>query len=196
MYNYIHISRTGGTSIQKVLEDVPEINYLDVGTRASDVENTIVILRDPADRFKSAYWDFYSVPKWSKDIQDLFDSGVTTPNDLAETMAREEPSELLSLAKGFIHDTPNAIGGQRISMKWEFYPQENWVSNPAYTLLFEEMNESFPVLVKKLTGRTVTVPHLHPSPRPKSEKLSPLAMEWIHKTYREDYKLRSALNGN
>lgn len=57
------------------------------------------------------------------------------------------------------------------------------------------MNTEFPALVKELTKRTVTLPHLNKAERPTEEELfSELALSYLHKKYEQDYEIYRRLH--
>jgi hypothetical protein len=144
--------------------------------------NVIVVIRNPEDRFRSAFQhSFNQAPRCAhRGKADLLGySWITTPNSVAEAAAT---GDLIA------YDYLDQI---------LFEPQSSWYHDPMYPLLFDEMNETFPALVKELTGRTVTLPYVNKSNRPETEEpFSKLALSFLHKKYKLDYEIyKELLNG-
>ena len=156
-WNFIHIPKNAGTSIKNILStsDIP-IGY--VGhDYPRKYKNEIVILRDPIDRFLSAF--HYSKQKWPNQFNQEFsdpDSFVLALSDsasekhtIALSLVSNDKSiiDLRNWNKNNIHK----VLGKETPYIWTIMPQSTWcVNKPKHILRYEFLEKDFNSLLKSI----------------------------------------------
>ena len=146
-YYFVHIPKNAGTSISQLLtnSDIP-IEFID-HSYPRIMQNEIIVLRDPIDRFISGY--YYSKKRWNN----TFSEKYKTPNELAEALYSndEEAWNYIGNTKTIINNRNNVnnignvhtINGKISKYTWVFCPQSFWINNPKYILRFSHLNDDF-----------------------------------------------------
>lgn len=189
-YNFIHIPKNAGESIQKLInntKDLP-INYIFHGYPRK-MSNEIVILREPIDRFISAF--YYRKQKYYEKNKVDFDK-IKTPNDFAISLYTKNSNYKNALNIWKQQDgNHHKILGNEINCNWVFAPQYLYFNNPKYVLRFENLDNEFKMCLKDIGyNKNLNIPKKNYTNSIKKDKyLSDIALKFIHEYYQEDFKL-------
>lgn len=136
-YAYIHIPKTGGFSVKDAVSKNPDcqVRVFDHGVVFSNIPKhlkQIVVLREPIDRFTSAF--FYIVNNYIKTTY------IKDPEHFVQELMRHTPEamKILKPQKHFHHNN-----GKKIFTDWVFHPQTCWFDNPYYVLFIDRMQQGF-----------------------------------------------------
>lgn len=175
-YVFIHIPKTAGTSFKDEIEKIRKIEFQghEVLFRYVKGLKEIIVLRDPIDRFTSA---FFYIKKSSKTKSDLYE----TPEELIQDLIKFSPD-----GYRFIRDTRD-VNGVKTFTNWVFHPQIGWVDDPHRVLLFENLNQEVDMLNKEL-NISIDLPKKNASERNEFE-YSEKSIEYLKVIYKEDFKL-------
>jgi hypothetical protein len=192
-YHFIHIPKNAGTSIRELLtdSDIP-IEYIDHNYPLI-MQNEVVVLRDPIDRFISGY--YYSKNRWNE----RFSEKYKTPNELAEALYSddEEAWNYIGNTKTIINnrnnvdniDSVHTINGKISKYTWVFCPQKFWINNPKYILRFSHLNDDFNKCLQDLGYNKKFVISKKNTTTHKNKELSEDALKFLHKFYKKDFEL-------
>jgi hypothetical protein len=179
MINFIHIPKNAGTSLGKLIKDgvIEGLNYCNHWV---DVDTTnkpnLVILRDPIDRFTSAFFHSKNYPKSLLGGM----SDINNPNDLAE---RLEDGEI-----HLIEHDKHYVGTRIRGLSLVFTPQHYWINEPEYVLNYHNLKEDFENFLKKIGHIDLTLPDINKSKK-KDFEYSEKALNFINNFYGEDFYL-------
>lgn len=173
---FIHIPKCAGFSIKRAIKDnnLP-IRIFDHGVIFSNIPThlkQIIILRDPIDRFTSAF--YYIKGAYVKNT--IFNN----PNEFLDDLKLHTEE-----SKKFIKPQPHyhSVNGVRINTDWVFHPQSAWVDNPDIIMFQENLQEDFDKL-----GFNVSLPRINVSPR-SDFKYSKDNIEYLRDWYGQDFEL-------
>ena len=179
-YAFIHIPKNAGMSIRDAILQCSKIKYFGHNVIYDKVRDykQIIVLRDPIDRFTSAF--FYLKEYKLNKVRDYFD----TPEDLIKGIL-ELDYKAFSFLK--IHDHHHKVNNVEINTDWAFHPQINWVIDPYRVLIYEHLDEDFNRLCSDI-GCSIKLPHINISSKVKFE-YSKNSLEFLHMVYRKDIEI-------
>jgi hypothetical protein len=174
---FIHIPKNAGTSIREALHGNPSIQYFGHDVRQEDVAHLkkIYVVRDPADRFASAFF-YLKNHKCSQAENKVF----ANPNELLEALASLDPRALRMMR---LSDEIHYVDGKPILTDWVFAQQSRWIWDPHYLMDFDYLDFG---LWKWLPD--FELPHLNRSQHePFDYSLD--SLKFLKLLYKQDYKL-------
>lgn len=174
-YAFIHIPKNAGFSVKNGLQS-GNVQIFDHGVLFNHIPihlKQIIIIREPADRFASAF--FYIKHNYFKRTK------YSDPEVFIQALLRGE-QETCRVLRPQPHF--HVINGRRINTDWVFNPQIDWVDKPHKIFLYgDTLRQNFREIGLEL-------------PRGKwnmSRKVdftySKESLEYLHRTYRRDYIL-------
>lgn len=193
--SFIHIPKNAGTSIWRAIVDnrLPII-FGDHDYPGKLSEEEIVVLRDPIERFFSAF--FYGRAYWPNAISEQF----ADPDELATSAAdADHPKHELALTElgnrpqDFLRrngeEKPqHTVASKPTRFSWVYEPQSTWLINqPVHILRFRHLSDDFASLVnQKGLDMPMELPRLNSS-RGGNPRLSSAAREFLERTYAADF---------
>jgi hypothetical protein len=181
--DFVHIPKNCGTSIKRLIYKglLPNVNHHDHGydPMMLDPENTMFILRDPIDRFISAFYYSELYPNCplmkSRDF-------IKTPSDLVRALMGDPKNEYL------ISSEHHEIGKNRLGISWVWTPQHYWDNGAKYVLFHDNLKQDFKDFLE-VTGRPlVDLPKMNPSNR-RYDFLEDDDVDYIMTRYKKDYDI-------
>ena len=154
-YAFIHIPKNAGFSIKKAIEHCQSIKYFNHDVLFKDIEQLkeIIIIRNPIDRFTSA---FFYLKQYKTNKASVY---FNTPEDLLKGFLNYDPMALNYLK---IHDHSHHVNGNKINTDWVFHPQISWVNNPYKIFLYENIENDFNNFLTEI-GYDIKIPHVNRS---------------------------------
>lgn len=178
---FIHIPKNAGTSIRKALHNNPTIQYFGHDVRREDVAHLkkIYVIRDPRDRFASAFY-YLKNHERSQAENKVF----ANPDELLEALASLDPRALRMMR---LSDEIHYIDGTPILTDWVFAQQSRWVWDPYALLDFGFLDKDVDYLAEDL-GLELGLPHVNKSERePFTYSVDGLAL--LKCLYKRDFDL-------
>jgi hypothetical protein len=185
-YAFIHIPKNGGMSIRNAIIDTTKIKYCGHGVVFRNIQHLkqIIVLREPIDRFTSAF--FYLKQYKKNKSRDLFKS----PEDLIQGIIDFDINAFNFMK---IHDGYHHVNGIKINTDWVFHKQVGWIDNPYKILLYEHLEEDFSNLCGEI-GCEISLPHVNRSSKIDFD-YSPQSLDFLNIVYKEDVDIyNSTLN--
>lgn len=187
---FIHIPKNAGTSIREIIENTREIEY---AYHSTDVfalgpeQETIVVLREPIDRFCSAVR--HAVQKYPHEVhvKTLIELELASPNVVAEILSQQNHIHY-RYVKDFVKSDTHKVGKRELEMNWTFSPQYLWINNPTYVLLFENLDYELSLLLESFGYKSAPVKR-NVTVKSCEEKLSKKAMPYLQELYKVDFEL-------
>lgn len=194
-YGFVHIPKNAGTSLIRAIHDhaLPiHVSSHDYPSRQAEEE--IVVLRDPVERFVSAF--HYGQCYWANPVNARFDSAdalavaAADPDHPLHAFAWHEfgnTAQDFALRGGARE--PQAVGGVPTRLCWVYEPQSTWLSGaPRHHLRSRCLDADFHALLARLELRPVgDLPRLNASRNP-GESLSATARNFLESLYADDYR--------
>ncbi len=200
-YYYIHITKTGGNAIRAGLEksdcnDIAHLDthHMDVATlRLFSDKKPITIIRDPIDRFISAfyYWKYGSKDnkKWRRPQNWNKGDAINTPEDMIQ---------ILSNPKHPLHSITKKNISTYDVFTWSahFHPQSTWIKGKDKYVAFicydkynltQNIQRKFDEL--NITCKLPKLPVTNQSLKRSEHNLSKKAIAWLKKIYKDDFIL-------
>ena len=200
---FIHIPKNDGMSIKRTLRDIPDIEYrghLGNNKIPSGNVDTIVVIRDPVDRFCSAVR--FAIQKYSgrPNIKKLISLDITTPEQFAYILS-DPDHEHYSFVAAEVMNKHHRIGKDRLKYKQTYAPQHLWINDPTYVILFTNLEEEFKLLLNSLGHEGVLLPKRNQTSKHINEFSSTAdhltgieIAKFFHEEYREDFALLDKYN--
>jgi len=176
--NFIHIPKNCGTSIAKMVNDYSmdriKIRYHGYDPKKCEPEMSMCILRDPVDRFISA---FYYTKIYHPNY--MISEKCNTPSDLIEYLMVND-----DIIKNNIHN----IGEKLLGIDWVWVPQYMWDNNAKFVLFYENIKEDIESFLSILGYQNIEFPHVNKSKKITND-LKTHEIDFIKKRYAKDYEL-------
>ena len=195
---FIHIPKNAGTAIIETIKSrrIP-INYtnhdVDI-TYAYTNNHTIVVIRNPIDRFCSAVR--YALQKWVENptIQKITKVGLTSPESWIQVMKNRDHPFYNLLMEELLNDGSHHIGNKSHKFKYIYTPQCEWIHSdqaPDCVLLFDSIDSEFPKLVHAITNRHATLLSVNETTKKHNDNLllSEESIEFLKKMYQQDFDM-------
>lgn len=179
---FVHIHKNGGSSIKEMLKN-NDINIKYVGHNYPEInQNEIVILRDPIDRFISAF--YYGKENYPNANTKHFN----TPNEFIENIINVSSKKHKYTKHIFENSKTHTINGEK-STSWTWTPQYKWFNNPKYVLRFTNLEEDFNKCLKDIGyDKKISIPKKNTSTH-KDTYLSEKSIAFLKEHYRKDFEL-------
>jgi hypothetical protein len=189
-YNYfIHIPKNCGSSFSKLIKGgvLKNFKYLWHNRDSSNAppEKSVLILRDPIDRFISAFYyskQFYPNCELSKL------ANLENPSDLVKCLMLDYRNEKLLM------DESHNIGKIELGISWVWTPQHYWYNGAKYVLFHHNLENDFSDFLKVTNRPFVKLPHINRS-RHIDTHLEDNQIAYLKERYRKDYELIELTSG-
>ena len=161
--NFIHIAKNGGTSVKALIKDYPHLKlvYHSHNAPISKVNNQMLIIRHPFDRFCSAVQ--YAIENYSHSpkIKAILNAGIDTPSKWAEVWGNNNSSYHSLILEEVTNDS-HSIDNQLIKYKWTYEPQSSWFfpDKVSYLIPMTQLEDRiFELFRKKLKNHNESFSH-------------------------------------
>lgn len=189
VFTFFHIPKNGGKSVEQWIKQVTterqkkRLLFKSHQFDPQGCHNSVVILRDPVQRFVSAV---------HYHIQWFTEQNIHIPEDVPRTaggwvdilMDSTHPStDLLQTEMTTVRSKKGYhwIGERRLEYNWVFTPQHFWVHEPRVVMLLENIQSDW-----RYFWHDETVAELPTSNRSSKETLSVEHAHWIRTVYSKD----------
>jgi len=210
--HYCHVPKTGGTSLHSLSRRFAPLKVYGHDYDPTTIKgSTVIVIREPTDRFSSAYR--YNLQENKSvyynnlpylNILDLLAGGVTTPNDFIECILdsshpqhRAAQVTLRNIDRfvkepdGTLHteEYRHNIGGAGLKWRYEFTPQSEWFCEPTYVILFENYEEEMHELFEHMGFPPLVIPKLNTTKEDIEFSFSQDSLSWLKDVYSKDYEI-------
>jgi hypothetical protein len=143
-----------------------------------DPETTVIVLRDPVDRFTSAF--FYMKTFYPEDVLSL-EKDVRPPSDLVKRL-------MVGNGEHLLYEGTQKIGSLKLETNWVWTPQHFWYNGAKHVLFYETINEDFENFLKMTNRELVKLPVVNASEKTEFS-YEDNEIEYLKQRYSEDYRL-------
>ena len=187
--NFIHIPKNAGTSFKALCGTSLQYRNHSVDVQSPYINKQLVILRDPVERFVSAFYYSLEYYRHRPHVRDLYYHHIVTPNRMIELLSDPthpyHPKVQLLMA----NDGSQRIGPHVSPHKWIYSPQALYVHNPTYVMLFENLASEWVVFSKHHQLDLPPLPNTNTTKKRQNEDLTPESIQFIHSFYAKDCSL-------
>lgn len=204
-YIFVHIPKNAGKSVAKLINSGKLPNFVFCGhnyevpkKHRSPRNEEVVILRDPCDRFISAF--SYSKKYWHNDVNSQFSSASELAESAADPACAKHQLALIEMGNDEYcikkrdgkYIRSHTVQEKQTKNTWIYEPQSTWCCNkPKHILRFEHLAEDFNKLMTKTGNKSCDyqmLGHINSSPHYDSQ-LSEKAIEFVKNYYKSDYEM-------
>jgi len=188
MIDFIHIPKNAGSSIKNICDNTSNLIYKGhQHDPLNSINNTLIIIRNPIDRFCSAIR--YALQQYSDEpvIQELIQKNITTPSKWIEIM-QNQYHEHYDLLMQEIYNKSHYIGKMKLIFKWTYSPQSLWITNPNYVILFENIEKEMRYFCKK-HKINFQILKINQTIKEFENNLTNDEIEYLKKIYSKDFEL-------
>lgn len=182
-YAFIHIPKNCGHSIKKMLETekISNIRYYGhsiLFSRIPKEYKQILIIREPVDRFSSA---FFYIKKYN-----MKNSKFNDPSQLIDGIINSDID-----APRFLKPQKHKhkVNGDCIATDWVFHQQTAWIDNPYKIIFHDKIQDGF-----KDLGFDFKIPHINKSKRIYFE-YKKRHIDFLKQMYKKDFKFYEEQRG-
>ncbi len=187
IHSFIHIPKNCGHSIKKLIKNGQLKNFDILGHEkdpfGTSPETSMIILRDPIDRFISAF--YYSKQYYPECVLSL-DAEIQTPSELVK--------RLIVGDEYLISSKHHSIGNLKLGISWVWTPQHCWYNGAKYVLFHHNLENDFSDFLRVTNRPFVKLPHLNRSKHIDTH-LEDDEILYLKERYEKDYKLIELTSG-
>ena len=187
--NFIHVPKNAGTSIKNLCGKQLVYHNHSVNVRSKHLNHQLIILRNPIERFVSAFYYSIEYYRHHTHIRDLYYHHIVSPNRLIELLS-DTTHPFHRKAKNLLaNDGTQRIGDEKHPYKWIYSPQSLYVHQPKYVILFENLNEEWRQFAEYHRLERPELPNTNTTRKRQDEPLTPQSVDFIRKLYAEDVQI-------
>lgn len=191
MIHFIHIPKNGGTSLVKMLKENQMFkchgHNFEVKTLSQN-DKSLIVVRNPIDRFCSAVC--YAIEKWSHlpHMKLLVHLKITEPEQFVQIYKNSKHPHHKFVANE-INNKEQLINKTIIPYKYTYNHQKDWIHEPTYIILFENLNQELQLLFQKLNVEC-EIQHVNKSTNSSNQYLlSDDSIQFLNEFYKDDIVL-------
>lgn len=184
--NFIHIPKNAGSSIRELCNNKLKYNGHGTNVFNPSLNNQLVILRNPLERFISSVK--YCLEKWNhlENIKVLLKNNINTPDKwITIWKNKNHPQHKILMEE--IYNKSHKLGNKKIKYKWTYTPQVKWFNKPKYILIMDNLDEELKYICNELN-----MPYNLKKKNTTTNKETPISkenIEWINNFYKDDWIL-------
>jgi hypothetical protein len=184
--NFIHIPKNAGESIRELCNNKFRYNGHGTDVFNPSLNNQLVILRNPLDRFISSVK--YCLEKWKHEqqIKKLIKNKIDTP-DKWITIWKNKNHPHHNILMDEILKNEHFLGNKKIKYKWTYTPQKEWFNKPKYILIMDNLDDELKYICNELN-----IPYNLKKKNTTTKQNTPISKEnlkWINNFYKDDWIL-------
>lgn len=190
MFSFVHIPKNGGTSIMPLCR-TGKVKYYghEISLRDSNLNNSIVIIREPISRVCSAIR--FIIKKVSLlTATEMRRNLLHVENEFLDCWRTKDSRFPILLKALKLHTATQRIGKNKVEINWVFNRQSAWFFRPDNIILCEKMSEEFFLFTSK-NGFPTTVGRLNTTAGQNSMTpyLSNENKAFIKEIYKSDFEI-------
>lgn len=190
--NFIHIPKNGGTSIKylnnsNIIYNPHKSNVFD-----KNLNEQLVILRDPIDRFQSAVRYALQKRPRNKLRGKLIDNKIDTPEKWVNILRNRDKKNLKLVEDEILNKDEtdiHKIGKNYLKYKYTYTPQSHWINNPKHVILFENLEDELYQFCKFKNIKIKEIKKKNKTIKNNNDKLSEESINFLKSMYKKDIEL-------
>lgn len=183
IYNFIHIPKNAGTSIKNYCQRHRKLRYYGHSNTTKNIKNTIIVLRQPEDRWISA---INYIIRRDRELGRTYDQKYNYDYIASKLMINRRHPEVYHMLKP---RRLQKIGSETLRLRWVLQPQKKWFYRPNNILLFNNLNQEWEFFCNKFSIGNGKLPNLNTTRKVENKTFSEQARQFISEMYEEDFKL-------